>query len=107
MVLDQTEYIFSNHKLQISDKPNPDSTASLALLWVDFEFPPRATTCVTAPSRHGARSSTLFARRQRYRIGPTQRSRAGPTPFSPPDQRSTGAQLQDPVWLSVGFSHLA
>src|SRR6218665_1140091 len=58
-----------------------------------------------AVSARGTLVLTLLARRQRYRIGPTQRSRAGPTPFSPPDQWSTGARLQDPVWLSVGFSH--
>jgi len=58
-----------------------------------------------AVSARGTLVHTLLTRRQRYRIGPTQRSRAGPTPFSPPDQWSTGARLQDPVWLSVGFSH--
>src|SRR6218665_2242119 len=38
----------------------PDSNVPLAQWWPDFEFPQRATTWATTPSRHGARSSILY-----------------------------------------------
>src|SRR6218665_1002876 len=90
----------------VTEWTNPDSNVRLAQWWPDFEFPQRATTWATAPSRHGARSSILYwpdvsATALDQHSAPVQARHR----FSPPDQRSTGARLQDPVWLSVGFSH--